>query len=1244
MKKLLLVFLLLASLLSYSQTETHVFTTYDTLINAGYAGITWRLRISRPTNMFANHPDSASRPAIIFIPGQGEMGTSYSGLGVYGPHYWQNNGWDGGITLANGKHFPILITIISSNTFMSGKEANDVITKVLSIYHIKRNAVHVGGLSQGAFALSSMIWYEATPGDETGMKLPTSLMCLEGRSSDPLNLGNNNNKWAAGPDAWAFWAQKYNGKFFGLEGYPNDVVREVWRISEPMNAAVPGSAFFAYENIGGGAHCCWNTMVDPSRTNWNSAAPLGINIVSDATHPGTMGTYVSGENVFTWMLSQGDTTMVGAPAVLTANAGLDKSITLPVSSVNLTGGGTPAAGTTITGYAWTKISGPNTPTESGSNSANNTLSGLIAGTYVYRLTVTTDIATTATDDVTIIVNPANVPPVANAGATQTITLPVSAVTMAGTASDPDGTIASTGWSRVSGPNSPTITTPSSLTTIITGLIAGTYVFRLTATDNSAAISTADVTIIVNAAANVPPVANAGATQTITLPVSTVTMAGTASDPDGTIASTSWSRVSGPNTPAITTPSSLTTTITGLIAGTYVFRLTATDNSAATSTADVTIIVNPAANVPPVVNAGATQIITLPVSSATVAGTATDADGTIASTNWSLVSGPNTPTITAPSSLTTTITGLIAGTYVFRLSATDNSAATTTSNVTITVNAAGNIVPVVNGGRTQTITLPVSAVTLTGTASDPDGTISSTSWSRVSGPNTPTITTPAGLTTTVTGLIAGTYVFRLSATDNSAATSTADVTIIVNPAANVPPVVNAGTTQTITLPVSTVTLTGTASDPDGTISSTSWSRVSGPNTPTITTPAGLTTTVTGLIAGTYVFRLSATDNSAATSTADVTIIVNPAANVPPVVSAGTTQTITLPVSTVTMAGSASDPDGAIATAIWSRVSGPNTPTITTPGSYTTTIIGLVAGTYVFRLTVTDNSAATSTADVTIIVNPAANVPPNVSAGSTQAITLPVSTVTMAGSASDPDGTITSASWSRLSGPNTPTITAPSSYTTTVTGLVAGTYVFRLSATDNNAATTSADVTIIVNNPVGVPGTKYVWNTSNADIVVDNYVFGKKLKAGDTIIIPARAGGYGSQTYQGVNAGAAGAYVVVQFDPGAYLSPLTNDNLKSYLDSCSGLKIVGMKMFQRGAVPFRLGNSPYGPDRGVPRGYSSYIWIDSAQIIGSSSFENSYTGIYPDYAGDTTKMFHHWKWTNCIFDSSYAKGIDTSAGCH
>jgi hypothetical protein len=94
---------------------------------------------------------------------------------------------------------------------------------------------------------------------------------------------------------------------------------------------------------------------------------------------------------------------------------------------------------------------------------------------------------------------------------------------------------------------------------------------------------------------------------------------------------------------------------------------------------------------------------------------------------------------------------------------------------------GNQAPTVNPGVQQNITLPTSTVTLTGVATDADGTIASYAWTKFSGPAGDAIVSPTASTTVVNGLVQGTYVYRLTATDNGGATSYGDITVIVNAA-------------------------------------------------------------------------------------------------------------------------------------------------------------------------------------------------------------------------------------------------------------------------------------------------------------------------------------------------------------------------------------------------------------------------------------------------------------------------------
>lgn len=72
---------------------------------------------------------------------------------------------------------------------------------------------------------------------------------------------------------------------------------------------------------------------------------------------------------------------------------------------------------------------------------------------------------------------------------------------------------------------------------------------------------------------------------------------------------------------------------------------------------------------------------------------------------------------------------------------------------------GSGAPVANAGPDLTINLPTSSTTLDGTGSS--GTITSYTWSQLHGPNTATITSGTTATPTVSGLIAGTYMFKLA---------------------------------------------------------------------------------------------------------------------------------------------------------------------------------------------------------------------------------------------------------------------------------------------------------------------------------------------------------------------------------------------------------------------------------------------------------------------------------------------------
>jgi predicted esterase len=790
-----------------------------------------------------------------------------------------------------------------------------------------------------------------------------------------------------------------------------------------------------------------------------------------------------------------------------ANAGADINIILPVNNTNLNGNASSDPDGTVSGYAWSKISGPDTYTIVNPSASVTSLNGLVQGVYNFRLLVTDNTGATDADTVVVTVNaappPPNQLPVANAGNDISITLPLGNTSLNGSASyDTDGTISSYSWSKVSGPGSFVIANPPAAVTNLTGLVQGVYIFRLIVADNNGATDIDSVVVTVNAAPpppNQPPAANAGADVNISLPVNNTTLDGAASsDADGTISSYSWSKINGPAAYTIMNPSSVITTVNNLIAGTYTFRLAVTDNNGATNADTVVVTVSsappPPPNQIPVANAGADVNITLPVNGTTLSGSASsDPDGTIVNFNWSKISGPASYSITNAATSSTSITSLVQGTYSFRLVVTDNAGATDDDTVFVTINPAPNQLPLANAGADIWLTLPVNNTTLNGSASsDPDGSINNYSWTKIGGPATYNIINSGSVNTALTNLVQGVYSFRLDVTDNNGAMDADTVLVTVNaapPPPNQLPIANAGTDITIVLPATGTTLNGSASsDPDGFITNHAWSKISGPASYNIGNADNSITTLSSLVQGTYLFRLVVTDNGGATDSDTLRITVNaapPIINQLPVANAGADMNISLPVNNTTLNGSASfDPDGSITKYLWSKISGPVSFTIANSSSVTTSLTNLVQGTYLFALSVTDNSGAVDTDTMAVIVN-AAPPPPNqlpvANAGADIVVQLPSNSGVLDGTASyDLGGSIVSYYWIKLSGPSQFTMVNASAAATVINGLVQGTYLFQLTIADNDGAFDTDTVKVTVNAPS--PSNQPPFANGGADITV------------------------------------------------------------------------------------------------------------------------------------------------------------------
>jgi len=556
----------------------------------------------------------------------------------------------------------------------------------------------------------------------------------------------------------------------------------------------------------------------------------------------------------------------------------------------------------------------------------------------------------------------NKPPVAIAGADQSINLPDRQVTVDGSASsDPDGTVKAYSWQQLSGPTTATITSPGAASTTITGLDTGTYIIQLTVTDNQGAVATGIVKITVGAQGynNVPPIANAGPDVIIDLPADSTQLDGSASnDPDGAITKYSWLKIAGPAQYKINNTAIAKPTISGLYAGAYQFELTVTDNVGVSTKDTVTIQVIVTTPIPPVANAGPDVTLSMPADSTVLSGAGSyDKTGSPLIYSWQKVAGPDQYIFNDSTLISPRVSHLTGGTYIFELAVTDTTGLTGKDSVTITVLSVPNTPPIANAGPDQTIVLPVSSTTLNGSASrDNDGVITAYHWLQLSGPSTSLLDTPDSASTNTGGLIEGTYNFELTVTDDSLAVS--KDTIVVTVRINQAPIAAAGNDVSLTLPASSVQLNGSASnDPDGSITSYRWSQVSGPTIFSINDSTAIKPTISGLTKGIYIVTLTVTDNLGSAAGDTLFITVYPPRNTPPIANAGADQSIILPTSTTLLKGSASkDNDGVIINYHWRQINGPSTSALNTPDSVSTNASGLVAGTYSFELAVTDDSLA------------------------------------------------------------------------------------------------------------------------------------------------------------------------------------------------------------------------------------------------------------------------------------------------
>ncbi|KFZ65050.1 Dyslexia-associated protein KIAA0319, partial [Podiceps cristatus] len=423
--------------------------------------------------------------------------------------------------------------------------------------------------------------------------------------------------------------------------------------------------------------------------------------------------------------------------------------------------------------------------------------------------------------------------------------------------------------------------------------------------------------------------------------------------------------------------------------------------------------------------------------------------------WSLMSHPADygGEMERRHSQTLKLSHLSVGLYAFKVMVSgENAFGEGFVNVTVKPAVRVNQPPVaIASPKVQEVSLPTTSTFIDGSQSIDDMKIVSYHWEEIKGPLREEKASADTPVLHLSNLVPGNYTFRLTVIDSDGAANSTIASLSVNKPVDYPPVANAGPNQAVTLPQNFITLNGNQSSDDHDIVSYEWS-LSPKSKGKVVAMQGVRTPYLQLSAmqeGDYTFQLTVTDSARQRSTAEVTLIVQPENNSPPVAVAGPDKELTFPVESTTLDGSKSQDDQGIVFYHWENISGPSSVQMENGDKAIATVTGLQVGTYRFRLTVKDQQGLSSASVLSITVKEENNSPPRAHAGGKHVLVLPNSSVTLDGSRSSDDQGIVSYLWIRDGqSPAAGDVIHGSDHEAVLqlTNLVEGTYTFHLKVTD------------------------------------------------------------------------------------------------------------------------------------------------------------------------------------------------------